>query len=235
VIEPVLARLPTSKATRRADRVRQFRKLLRAGAGDVWDRHLAWSQILSPEARVILRPAAMEMLEAGDPVIEHMRETAPAADDLLNRVLAFDLQVGLPGDMLHKVDLASMFHSLEVRVPLLDVRLVNAVVPLPSPFKVYRGMRKRLLIDAHRGLLPEEILQRGKKGFEVPVGEFLRGPLGELFRDTVSRRAVENLGLIDHDAVQRVFADHCARRQDHADLLYALLVLCRWAERDRTA
>jgi asparagine synthase (glutamine-hydrolysing) len=108
------------------------------------------------------------------------------------------------------------------------VDVVDAVVPLPVPFKIHRGLRKRLLIDAHRELLPDGILQRGKMGFEVPMGEFLRGPLGEMFRDTVTREAVEEFGLIDYQGVQRTFEDHCAQRGEHADLLYALLVLCRW-------
>lgn len=235
VIEPALERAPASKGTAWRNRVRQLRKLLRTGSSDPWERHLAWSRILSPESEAILRPAATEILGPPDPLLQRMRATGPRMDDPLNRILAFDLQHCLPGDMLHKVDLASMYHSLEVRVPLLDVELVEAVAPLPVRFKVHRGLRKRLLIDAHRGMLPEEILQRGKMGFEVPIGEFLRGWLSELFRDTVTREAVESFGLIDYDGVERVYADHCTQRAEHADLLYALFVLCRWHSRQRTA
>jgi len=231
VIEPVLARSRSSKATGWRNRVRQFRKLLRGGSGDPWQRHLAWSGILSPEAEQVLGPVARRMLDQGDPVLARMRATEPGRDDPLNRILAFDLQYSLPADMLHKVDLASMRHALEVRVPLLDVALVDAVLPLPARFKVHRGLGKRLLIDAHRGIVPEEILQRRKMGFEVPTGEFLRGRWAELFRDTVTRDAVESFGLIDFAGVERVYADHCAQRSEHADLLFALLVLCRWRSR----
>ncbi|MCP4250964.1 MAG: asparagine synthase (glutamine-hydrolyzing) [bacterium] len=231
IIEPLLARAPVSRATSWSNRLRQFRKLLRNFDGDVWDRHLAWSRILAPEAEAILRPAARRLLEERDPVRERMAATAPDAADPLNRVLAFDLQYGLPADMLHKVDLASMFHSLEVRVPLLDVALVEAVAPLPVRFKVDRGLGKRLLIDAHRGLLPDEILTRRKQGFEVPVGEFLRGPLASMFRDTVTPTSLDRLELIDYPAVQRIYSDHCARRGEHTELLFALLVLCHWEGR----
>lgn len=234
LIEPLLTRAPSSKASAWRNRTRQFRKLLRASGGDAWGRHLAWSQILSPQARSILGPVAREMLTGGDPVLDRMRAVAPEGD-ALNRILTFDLQYGLPGDMLHKVDLASMYHSLEVRVPLLDVAVVDAVAPLPACFKVHRGLGKRLLVDGHQSLLPEAILRRPKQGFEVPIGEFLRGPLRELFLDTVTRRAVEGVGLIDFDAVEGVYADHCAQRGEHADLLYALLVLCRWARRTRAS
>jgi asparagine synthase (glutamine-hydrolysing) len=172
-------------------------------------------------------------MQPDDPMLQRMRATAPNEPQELNRILRFDLHCSLPGDMLHKVDLASMYHSLEVRVPLLDVRLVEEVIGLPAGYKISRGLRKRVLADAHRDLLPDAILQRSKKGFEVPMGEYLRGPLRELYRATVTRDVVESLGLLDYAALEQVYANHCAQRAEHADLLYAVLVLCRWRNRSR--
>ena len=102
---------------------------------------------------------------------------------------------------------------------------------MPSLFKIDRGRRKRILIDAYRSLLPDEVLDRPKQGFEVPMGEFLRGPLRDLFHDVVSRDAVESIGMLSYRAVETIYGDHLARRADHADLLFALLSLCWWQGR----
>jgi asparagine synthase (glutamine-hydrolysing) len=209
------------------NRLRQFRKLLRGRSGDVFERHLAWSQILTPESRGILQPLAKEMLAKHDDTLDRLRSVGQTSADPLNSIMAFDLQYSLAEDMLYKVDAASMSCSLEVRVPLLDSDLAAAVAPLPSWLKVRRGLSKRLFVDAHRDLLPDPLLNRPKRGFEVPIGEYLRGPLRELFRDTVTASNLDRFGLIDYQGVQKLYDDHCQRRGEHADLLFGLLVLCR--------
>ena len=85
-----------------------------------------------------------------------------------------------------------------------------------------------MLMEAYRGLLPDAVLDRGKQGFELPFGEYLRGPLQPMFRDVVTRDCVETFAGLSFDGVQRVLADHLARREDHTDLLFALLSLCWW-------
>ena len=231
-VEPAISVLSASKAGVVANRVRQFRKLLRADGGDALARHVAWSRILAPEAESIFKdPSWTGALDAD--IVESARRLSQALpdDDPLNRVLAFDLQYQLPADMLHKVDMAGMMHSLEVRVPLLDFHVVELALSLPSHWKVDRGLRKRILVDAYRGRIPDQVLDRPKHGFEVPIGEFFRGPLRPMFDDIVTRAAVESFGTLSYDGVQRVFADHLAWRADHADLLWALLSLCWWRGR----
>jgi len=231
IIEPVLALAPNSKRSVIGTRARQVRKLLRASSASLPGRHLAWSQILSRDVASVLNLA-----DKNDSTLRNvygsMRDLVGAIPDGdLNQILAFDLQYSLPADMLHKVDLGSMFHSLEVRVPFLDHELVEAVLPLPARFKVSRGMRKRILVDAYRGIIPDRILDRGKMGFEVPVGEFLRRELRELFMDTVTRERLASFGVFDPAAVHRVYDDHCACRGEYADLLFAILSLCWWQMR----
>ncbi len=224
LIERLMKRSSVSRTSLLGNRARQFRKLLRAGHADPLRRHLAWSQILAPDARDILRD------NDDDPFLDVLLQLTAGCDasDPLNRILLFDLQVGLPCDMLHKVDLASMYHSLEVRVPFLDSEVVAAATTLPSSMKIDGGDGKSILKDAYRGVLPDAVLSRSKVGFEVPVGEFLRHELREMFCDTVTRDVVESFGLLDYDAVRRTYDDHCARRGEHADLLFALLSLCWW-------
>jgi len=231
-IEPLLLRARASKSSTIGNRLRQFRKLLRGNASDPFARHAAWSRILAPEAEDILREsedvsrAVSAFVAAAQGLIEHT-----ADGNALNRVLAFDLQYQLPSDMLHKVDLASMMHSLEVRVPMLDPSVVEFALSLPPQYKLLHGGRKRTLIDAYRGHLPDEILDRPKQGFEIPIGEFLRGPLKDFFQSTVDRKTVDALGVLSYEAVRRIYDDHCARRGEHADLLFAILSLCHWHSR----
>ncbi|MCO6436689.1 MAG: asparagine synthase (glutamine-hydrolyzing) [Phycisphaerae bacterium] len=232
LIEPIMRRGGTSRSSAWQNRARQLHKLLR-GAGKGWlDRHLQWSRIMSPEAERVFSNG----VAAGDLDAEIAESVAPIVapmprEDPLNAIFALDLQHQLPSDMLQKVDLASMMHSLEVRVPFLDDRLVALALGLPSGWKVRGGLRKQILIDAYRGHLPDEVLDRPKRGFEVPVGEYLRGPLREMFESVVTRETVESLGVVDHAGVQRVYGDHLGRRGDHAELLWALLSLCWWRSR----
>ncbi len=138
-----------------------------------------------------------------------------------------DLAVSLPADMLHKVDIASMAHSLEVRVPLLSTDVVDLATCLPIDHKLTGTTTKRILRDAFRDVLPEPILHRGKMGFEVPVGEFLRNELRPMFLDVVTPAALTDLGL-EPATASELLDRHTQRRGEHTEILWALLVLCWW-------
>lgn len=232
LILPMLRSIGSAKSSSGANRARQFRKLLRAEGDDALARHLAWARILSPEAECILRdPQAVR--DAEQTVLGAARQLSQpfAPPDDVDSVLAFDVQYGLPGDMLHKVDMASMSCSLEVRVPFLDPQVAAMGLAMPFGWKVDRGLRKRILVDAYRGILPDEVLDRSKQGFEVPFGEYLRGPLRDLLCDVVTAKTVESFGLVRFEGIEQVLQDHLNRRSEHGDLLFALLSLCWWARR----
>ncbi|MFQ5589771.1 MAG: asparagine synthase (glutamine-hydrolyzing) [Phycisphaerae bacterium] len=233
LVEPALRTVSRSGSSAPADRIRQFQKLARADSSDYFARHLAWSRILAPEAEGLFADAKrphdydMHLLTIARQLTAGMPETDP-----LNRILSFDLQYQLPADMLQKVDLAGMAHSLEVRVPFLDNRVVEFVAAAPGNLKIHGGLRKRLLIDTYRGCLPDLVLDRPKQGFEVPVGALLRGPLEPMFRDVVTRDVVESFGILRHEAVDCLYEEHCSGRADNAALLFALLSLCWWRRRE---
>ena len=235
LLEPLLRTFGSAKSSLLANRMRQFRKLLRSREPGHLARHVAWSRILAPEAEGLFGDHA-QAAGCDRHTLELARALTAGLDDpdWLNGILAFDLQYQLPADMLHKVDLAGMMHSLEVRVPFLDPAVVSLALASPADFKIYRGLRKRVLTDAYRGRLPDAVLDRPKQGFEVPIGEFLRGPLREMFHDTVTRRVVESFGLLSYDAVTRLYAEHRDRRAEHADVLFAILSLCWWYDRNQS-
>ncbi len=228
LLEPLMRRAAVSKSSSWANRVRQFRKMTRCVSDDPLRRHIAWSEILSPEARDLCT-----RWPDGDPVLDRIAADTSALDpsDALNRIMLFDLGYSLPADMLQKVDLAAMYHGLDVRVPFLDPEVVALARAIPSSMKVGGGDGKIVLKEAYRNMLPEEVLSRPKAGFEVPVGEFLRHDLRDIFMDTVSEATISQFGFLRHDAIMDIYAQHCDRRGEHADLLFALLSLCWWARR----
>jgi asparagine synthase (glutamine-hydrolysing) len=247
VIEPLVNLLPASRSGPWSNRLRQVRKTLRAvstlraapEAIDPLEAHLAWAQILDPEfADLFAEPT---QFESGVAHLIHLLRSHIAdgcnesiyQGDAMNEILAADLLVGLPGDMLHKVDLASSRYGLEVRVPLLDPDVVRLVASLPSTYKLVGSRGKRILTDAYRGLLPDDILERSKMGFELPVGEWLRDELRPMFTGVVTREAIESIGSLNYGAVTRAYEQHTARRADHTELLYSLLSLCWWWKRQQ--
>ena len=244
LIEPLLRLTPSARSTRWLDRLRQARKLLRGDLADPLDRHLAWSRHLNDTiAAELLGPqrarAATDYLKRlyqqaptalAAPFQHAVSTPLPLSPSSLQRILLADLAIGLPGDMLHKVDTASMFHGLEVRVPLLSAGLVDFVTGLPIDYRLTGRTGKRILRDAFRDVLPRAVINRSKMGFEVPVGEFLRNELRDMYHDVVTPSALGGLNL-DAGTAARLYRQHARRQSDHADLLWALLVLCWWKRR----
>jgi len=146
----------------------------------------------------------------------------------LNGVLLADVLTTLPNDMLHKVDLTSMAHSLEVRTPFLDRRVVEFAFSLPAERRFRKGSGKYLLREAFGELLPPSILARSKKGFEVPLLAMMRGPVAGLLDDLCRSDLVEAAGL-DPSAVTAVLARLRSDRPDGAQATaHALAVYLSW-------
>jgi asparagine synthase (glutamine-hydrolysing) len=137
----------------------------------------------------------------------------------------------LPDDILYKVDRMSMAHSLEVRPPFLDHRIVEFAASLPENLKIRRGSKKYLLKQLMKGKLPPAILNRAKTGFDIPTHDWFRGPLRELLLETLSPEAVRSAGVFDYAAVQRFVRGHMERRVNIGYHLWGLLTLFLWMRR----
>lgn len=136
-----------------------------------------------------------------------------------------DFKTWLPGDILTKVDRASMAHSLEVRVPLLDHRLVEWASSLPPGLKLRGGTGKYILKKTLEPDLPHDVLYRSKMGFRVPVAAWLRGPLARRARDALLAGAVAECGYFEPAVLDRLLQQHAAGRRDHSATLWSLLML----------
>ena len=137
----------------------------------------------------------------------------------------------LPGDILTKVDLASMATSLECRSPFLDHKLVEFAARLPFSWKLSHLDPKHILKDTFGPMLPEAILRRGKMGFGVPLDRWFRGELRELLCDTLRSTSARGRNWFNADAVDNLLSEHLASHAEFSQQLWSLLVLELWAKR----
>jgi asparagine synthase (glutamine-hydrolysing) len=152
-------------------------------------------------------------------------------EDTLAKLMRVDTKIYLPDDILVKVDRMSMANSLEVRPPLLDYRIVEWASRLPSGFKIKGLKKKAILRKAMKGIVPDENLDRKKRGFNVPMAAWLRGELREVFSDQLSPECVKAQGIFRPEVVQDVWKTHLERRADCSRQLWALLVFSLWYDR----
>lgn len=150
----------------------------------------------------------------GDAPVEHH----------LDRVQYADMKTYLPGDILTKVDRASMATSLEVRVPLLDHQLLEWAATLPPSFRLKAREGKYLLKKAMEDRLPREILYREKMGFCIPLAKWFRGPLREPTRRRLLDGMLDQVGLFDMAFIERLLDEHASGASDHSPPIWSLLM-----------
>jgi len=145
----------------------------------------------------------------------------------LDRAQYADLKFWLPGDILTKVDRASMAVSLEAREPLLDHRLIEFAASLPEALRTQQGQGKWLMKRTMRRYLPDDILYRPKQGFVVPLVDWFRGPLAGEARAIGDSASLARTGWFDGKRITAMADAHIAGRANHATLLWQLLMLDR--------
>ena len=157
--------------------------------------------------------------------------TMPPLNDTLSDFIVRDMLEYLPGDILVKLDRASMATSLEARCPLLDHRVVEFSWTLPNTAKVRQGQGKWILRQVLARYLPRRLFERPKQGFDVPIGTWLRGPLRSWASDLLSDSQLGHQDLLDAGRVQHCWLEHLSGRRDHSRMLWAVLMLQSWLER----
>ena len=223
---PVVERLPSSSA--RASFDYKAKRFVRGAHLPPLERHHAWKEIFSPDARAELTGRRHDF----DPVDlyrERFAETEGA--ELLARLQDVDLGIYLVDDLLVKTDRASMAHSLEARVPFLDPTVTSFAFSLPAKHRV-NGFRKKVLLrKAVAPLVPGQIVRGKKRGFSIPAAAWLRGDLEPFARETLSAETVGRQGYFDPLAVERVIDRHVRGEEDLSRQLWGLLAFTLWHER----
>jgi len=227
--------LPKSRNTFFGNRIRQFQRFSRGMLSGPKDRYWDWASFTSQkDARNLLSPASRR--KVGKKLAEKRRKDILEnlhADGDLNEVLLTDMQLVLPYDMLTKVDLMSMANSLEVRPPFLDPNVVRFAFSLPVASKIDAKMKKKIVQDAFRPLLPEELYKRPKHGFEVPLLKWFRGELRPLIEDDLLSDAfIEAQGVFDVAAIRTLKTQLFSRSPgDVHARIWALIVFQHWWKR----
>ncbi|RHW76437.1 XrtA/PEP-CTERM system amidotransferase [Colwellia sp. RSH04] len=145
-------------------------------------------------------------------------------DDPLSLIQYLDIKTYLVGDILTKVDRASMAHSLEVRVPFLDHKFVEWTAQVPTTLKLKQGCGKYLLKKAMEPHLPEDVLYRNKMGFRVPLADWFKGPLKDKLRQALLSDEMRATGLFNMDTIKRWLDDHQSGRREYSAPLWTLLM-----------
>ena len=202
----------------------KLKRFLRGSLLPPEEAHIFWNGTFSEEEKAAL-------LQGADRApMSRILAQVPRARGI-NRFLLFDQQFYLPDDILYKSDRMGMAHSLEVRPPFLDHRLVEFAATLPENYKVRGSQLKFLLKELMSDKLPRAILRRKKEGFDIPAHDWFRGPLKPLLLDTLNEQALKETRIFRWEGVQSVIRRHLERRDNLGYHLWGLLILFLWIKR----
>ena len=232
LFEPFARALPASRNSPLSNRVRQARKYLGGLLLSPKERYWSWAGIMEDEEALHLcRLTADNIDEYNRRKVEilHTYESV----DTLQDYLRTDIGLVLQSDMLVKVDRMSMANGLEVRSPFLDHRVVEFAMGLPDKYKVQGRMGKRIVQDALRNLLPAEIYNRPKKGFEVPLLDWFRGSWrSRIDNEYLAEDFIKEQGLFDLAAISRIKGKLFSNDPgDSVATVWALIVFQHWWKR----
>jgi asparagine synthase (glutamine-hydrolysing) len=232
MIEPLVRSLPDGRDKAGLELIRRAKKFLRGMSLSFPERFCGWREIFPFATRQqLLRcpPDRNFYLELVRQAAEDHKALFPG--DGINLMLYLDVKGLLPGDMLTKVDRMSMANSLEVRVPFLDYTLVQYVFSLKGSTKLGAWKGKRILLETFKDLLPPLLHNRPKRGFEMPIGAWLRKELKFLIEEYLAKDRIEKQGLFDHRIISDLVSNHMSGRQDTSWQLWNLIVFEHWYEK----
>ncbi len=229
VIERLLAKLPESTAGSRLNkRINRF-----IGGADLPpdQAYMNWVMLLSPEVRADLiagqvRDAAVD--PAGEAFLREHLLHDDRSTDLYSRVTSLDLEGYLAEYQLAYMDRMSMAHSLEVRSPLCDYKLVEYATSLPPEYRLRGTRTKHILKELAAQWLPREITERRKVGFDSPIGQWFKTDLARFLQTFLAPEQIEKSGLLNPTAVQRLVGEHAAGKRDYSLQLWSVVALEAW-------
>jgi len=228
MVAPFVSRLPES--TRKRDLLGRIKRFVQAIDTTPERRYARWVTLMSPSEKLALyTPEFLEQMSGYDSLafIEQAYSLSDSSD-FIERTQAADVYSYLPNDLLIKVDIATMLHSLEARSPFLDHKLAEFIARLPPDYRLRGRVSKYILKRALRHHLTDDILYRSKQGFGVPVGRWFRHELKPVAYETLLDTQTLGRDIFRKTAVRTILDDHVAGRANHGQRIWALLMLELW-------
>jgi asparagine synthase (glutamine-hydrolysing) len=220
-----ISQMQDSFADRRLHRIRA---LLGGLDSDQARQYLKWVYYFDEERKVeLLKSDNGDHLPSHRVLQSHLNRIPSSWDDG-NRFSYLDVETFLPDNLLEYSDKMSMAWSLELRVPYLDPRIVEFAFAIPFDFKMNSSGSKVIMRNAFADLIPPENLRAPKKGFNVPLGYWMRSRLDRYFDDLMPRSYVEREGIFNYDCITRMREEHRRGRHDNAYELFAILIFDAW-------
>jgi asparagine synthase (glutamine-hydrolysing) len=229
LIEPVINALPVSTSNLSFDY--KAKRFVRAAKYDDVRRHHSWFGSFSIDQHDKLFTKDVLAKTEAD-IYRGVRELVDGSDarSVVERMQYADINYYLAEDILTKVDRAAMAVSLETRAPFLDPRVAQFAASIPVEYKLRGKHGKVILKEAMKDLLPHDILHRPKKGFGIPIAEWLKGRLNSLMHDMLAPERLTSQGLFNADYVQRLIREHETGAASHHKELWTLLVFQLWLD-----
>ncbi len=227
VIEPIVNNLPVSTKNLSFDY--KAKRFVAASKYDAVTRHHSWFGSFSIDQQNELLTKDVLANSSGN-VYKGAKDLLKITDapTEIERMQFLDMNFYMAEDILTKVDRASMAVSLEVRAPFLDPRIAQFAASLPLEYKLKGNKGKYILKKAVEPLLPKNILQRPKKGFGIPIADWLKGRLNPLMHDLLAPDRLKNQNLFDEKFVQKLMREHETGAASHHKQLWTLLVFQLW-------
>ena len=228
-LEPLVDMLPVSSRNFSFDFI--SKKFMRSALMPVHKRHIQWMAGFSDAELDLLFKDGI--LDRTTDIYRHAGTLAEKVSALSDPEIAnvLDIRMYLPDDLLVKVDRATMFASIESRVPLLDNRLVEFSMALPFGYKIKGLTQKYLLKRLMKGKLPDRIINRKKKGFGIPLTKWLQHDFRREAESLLSKDSIENTGLLNYAYIDRLLKEHTAKTHDHRKKLWPVIVFVQWLQR----
>jgi asparagine synthase (glutamine-hydrolysing) len=228
---PIWSMMPRSRGGKLTNMFRQLHRFAEGASMSTKDRYWRWASInTAKSAAGLLSAESRQKIDIqGEEKLRDELLSAIKSDDF-NEVLLTDMNMVLTGDMLVKVDQMSMANSLEVRCPFLDYKVADYVFSIPPKYKIDGNMKKKILQDAFRPMLPEELYKRPKHGFEIPLLGWLKNELWGLINDDLlSDKFVAEQGVFDVNAIKNLKQKLQSNNPgDSHATIWALIVFQYW-------
>lgn len=229
LIEPVVNSLPVSTKNMSFDY--KAKRFVRASKYDLVTRHHSWfgSFSIDEQQKLLSKDVLAQTSNDIYKGAKDLLEICDAENDI-EKMQFLDINFYMAEDILTKVDRASMAVSLETRAPFLDPRVAQFAASIPLEYKLKGNKGKYILKKAVEPLLPREILQRPKKGFGIPIADWLKGRLNSLMHEMLDAKRLKEQGLFDANFVQKLIKEHETNAASHHKQLWTLLVFQLWCD-----